>query len=150
MLSADNIDPLARPLLSADNNLFQRLVESGASMASHSASPISFISSTQLDIRDYSLLHSPALPLARGATAPHAGLLGPALLMDRTVAVDREVGLPVGWFFPMTRGCGSISMAWCLPNVSSRSALTCPTLTSHPVALGGSDIKIRCAHSHQT
>lgn len=80
MLSADNIDPLARPLLSADNNLFQQLVESGASMASHSASPISFIDSTQLDIHDYSLLPSPALPLARGATAPRAGLLGPALL----------------------------------------------------------------------
>ena len=73
MLSADNIDPLARSLLSADNNLFQRLVESGASMASHSASPVSFISSTQLDIRDYILLHSPALPLARGATAPPRG-----------------------------------------------------------------------------
>jgi hypothetical protein len=39
MLSADNIHPLARPLLSADNNLFQQLVESGASLASLSASP---------------------------------------------------------------------------------------------------------------
>jgi hypothetical protein len=71
MLSADSIDPLARSLLSADNN--QRLVESGASMASHSASAVSFISSTQLDIRDYNLLHSPALPLARGGTAPPRG-----------------------------------------------------------------------------
>ena len=24
--------------------------------------------------------------------------------MDRTEAIDREVGLPVGWSFPMTRG----------------------------------------------
>jgi hypothetical protein len=57
--------------------------------------------------------------------------------MDRTEAIDREVGLPVGWSFPMTRGYGSISTpAWCLPKVSSRSALACPTVTSRPVALG--------------
>jgi hypothetical protein len=148
MLSADNIGPLASPLLSADNNLFRRLVESGASMASHSASPISFIDSTQLDIRDYSLLPSPALPLARGATAPHAGFLGPALLTtgrwQPRGQPARRLALPDdAWLWLHLE-------AWCLPNVSSRSPLTCPTLTLHPVALGGSDIKIRCAHSHQT
>jgi hypothetical protein len=47
--------------------------------------------------------------------------------MDRTEAVDREVGLPVGWFFPRARGNGTIlTSAWCLPEVSSRSALACP------------------------
>jgi hypothetical protein len=71
--------------------------------------------------------------------------------MDRTEAIDGEVGLPVGWSFPMTRGYGSISTpAWCLPKVSSHGGLACLTLTSHSVALGGSDIKIRCARSHQT
>jgi hypothetical protein len=37
-----------------------------------------------------------------------------------------------------------------LPKVSSHGGLACPTLTSHSVALGGSDIKLRCARSRQT
>ena len=73
--------------------------------------------------------------LASGTTVSHAGLLGPALLMDRTEAIDGELGLPVGCSFPMTRGYRSISTpAWCLPKVSSHGGLACLTLTSHSVA----------------
>ena len=50
--------------------------------------------------------------------------------MNQTVAVDRGVGLPVGLFFPMTRGCGSISRLVFAERLKPQR----PTLTSHPCA----------------
>ena len=76
MLSADNIHPLANPLLlSADNNLFRRNLA-----ASRSASPISFITSTQPNSREFYPTSFAGLAAPQGSDCPpHSNFLGPAL-----------------------------------------------------------------------
>jgi hypothetical protein len=116
MLSADNIHPLARPLLSADNNLFQDWWNLARVWLAFPPSPIvdKFARSSIFATISY-FIRRPCR-LTSGTTVSRAGFLEPALLMDRTEAIDGEVGLPVGWSFPMTRRYRSISPpAWCLP-----------------------------------
>lgn len=90
MLSADNIHP-RKPLLSADNNLFQPLVEPGASrLAFPRLPPALYVARTPISATISYFIRRPCRSPGVG---PHA--LGPAS-DGRTEAVDRKVGLSVG------------------------------------------------------
>ena len=61
--------------------------------------------------------------------------------MDRTEAIDREVGLPVGSSFPMARVYGvHHDVGLVFSEGLKQQRVGCPTVTSHPLAPGGSDI----------
>lgn len=75
-----------------------------------------------LDIRDYTYKGEREIGfIPRPLRPPKERLLGPSdasvhILMDRIEAVDREIGLPFGWFFLMTHG------QWVEPDVGQTIA----------------------------